>query len=243
MFVSLHETPLRHKLLPMTLFLIKSIWTLLSCRASLAPRISTTRTSLTTLVKSTIQLTEIGLSLNHSRNGPVADPTMNAIGSIALGSTTRLFPGITKTLDTTNLQPVILSMITPPLNGLRYSHECGAPGAGNLCFLLPPAFLFGHNASDMRPLFVLKRNALLLKKNVSLLPNNSVTHLLPAEAKRDRLLTIWSISTSSTKLKLSCTISLSLTFPRSLCSRAYPLHSKNNSSLGSSTPSLHNVGC
>ena len=114
-----------------------------------------------------------------------------------------------------------------------------APGAGNLCFLLPPAFLFGHNASDMRPLFVLKRNALLLKKNVSLLPNNSVTHLLPAEAKRDRLLTIWSISTSSTKLKLSCTISLSLTFPRSLCSRAYPLHSKNNSSLGSSTPSLH----
>ena len=65
------------------------------------------------------------------------------------------------------------------------------------------------------------------------------THLLPAEAKRDRLWTIWSISTSSTKLKLSCTISLSLTFPRSLCSRAYPLHSKNNSSMGSSTPSLH----
>ena len=56
---------LRHKLLAMTLSLIKSIWTLLFCRASLAPRISTTRTTLTTLVRST-----------NSTHGawPVAEP-------------------------------------------------------------------------------------------------------------------------------------------------------------------------
>ena len=187
MFVSLQETPLRHKILPMILFLIRNIWTLHSCRASLDPRISTTRISLTTLVKSTIQLTEIGLSLNHSRNGPVVDPTMNAFGSIALGSTTRLFPGITTTLNTINLQPVILSMITLPLTGLRYSQECGAPGAGNLCFLLPPAFLFGNNVRHVKPLFVLKRNASLLKKHNSLLPNNSMTTLFPAGQKRQAI--------------------------------------------------------
>ena len=102
-------------------------------------------------------------------------------------------------LGTTNPRPATLLMITPPLTGLRFSHECGAPGAGNLCFLLPPALRFGHNANDLKPLFVLKKNALLLKKHVLRLSNNSVTRQLPAEAKRDRLWTIWSISTSSTK--------------------------------------------
>ena len=148
MFASLQETPLRHKLLSMTLFLIRNTRTRHSCRASHDPRINTTRISLTTLVKSTIQLTENGLSPNHTRNGPVADATMNAIGSIALGSTIRLFHGITRTLGTTNPRPATSLMITPPLAGLRYSHECGAPGAGNLRFLLPPALIFGHIAAE-----------------------------------------------------------------------------------------------
>ena len=42
--------------------------------ASLAPRISATRTSPTTLVRSPIQLTVIGPWLNHARN--VDDPTL-----------------------------------------------------------------------------------------------------------------------------------------------------------------------
>ena len=117
MFVSLQRNPLRRTLLLMTFPLIKSNWTLLFCRVFLALRISTTRTSLTTLVKSTIQRTEIGLLLNHSRNRPVVDPTINAIGSIALGSTTRLCLGITTTLNTTNLQPGTSSMITQLLTG------------------------------------------------------------------------------------------------------------------------------
>ena len=131
MFVSLQKNPLRRTFLPMTYPLSKSNWTLLSCRASLALRISTTRTSPTTLVKSTIQLTVIGPWLNHTRNGPVDDPTLNAIGSIALGSTTKLCLGITITLNFTNLQLGISSMITQLLIGHILSHAFGAPGAGN----------------------------------------------------------------------------------------------------------------
>ena len=54
---------------------------------------------------------------NHLRNGLVADVTRHAIGSIVLGSTIRPFPGITVTLNTTNLQPATLSTITPLPNG------------------------------------------------------------------------------------------------------------------------------
>ena len=103
--------------------------------------------------------------------------------------------------------------------------------------------IFGHNANNMKLPFVLKRNVLLLKKNVSPLPNNSATHLLPAEAKRDRLWTVWSISASSIKLKPSCRISLSLMSLRYPCFRAYLLHGKNNSSesVGLSAPSIRTV--
>ena len=99
--------------------------------ASLAPRISATRTSSTTLVRSPIQLTVIGQWLNHMRNGPVDDPTLNATGSIALGSTTKLCLGITIILNFTNLQLGISSMITQLLIGHILSHAFGAPGAGN----------------------------------------------------------------------------------------------------------------
>ena len=86
---------------------------------------------MTTLVKFTISLTEISLLLNHMRNGPVVDPTINAIGSIALGSTTRLCSGITTTLNSSNLQPGISLMITPLLIGHIHFHAFGAPVAGN----------------------------------------------------------------------------------------------------------------
>ena len=58
-----------------------------------------------------------GLSPNHLRNGPVADATRHAIGSIVLGSTIGPFPGITVTSNTSNLQPDILLTITPLPNG------------------------------------------------------------------------------------------------------------------------------
>ena len=103
-----------------------------------------------------------------------------------------------------------------------------------MCFLPHKASPFGHNVSDMKLPFA-------LKKKVSQLPNNSATHLFPAEAKRDRLWTIWNISVYSIKLKPSCRISLSLMSPRYLCFRAYPLHSKNNSFAGLSTLSIRIV--
>ena len=184
--------------------------------------------------KFTIQPTELGLSLNRLRNGPVADPTRHAIDSIALGSTTRPFPGTTMTLNITNLQPVTLSTIAPLLTGLRYTHVCGAPGVGNSCFLPHKVSPSGTNASNTKPPFVLRKNA-------SQPPINLATHRLPAEAKRDSLWTIWNISAYSIKLKPSCRISRSLMFPRYLCSRAYLLHSKNNSLAGLSTPSIRTV--
>ena len=50
-------------------------------------------------------------------DGLVADVTKHAIGSIAPGSTTRPFPGITVTLPTTNLQPATSSTTIPLPNG------------------------------------------------------------------------------------------------------------------------------
>ena len=241
MFASLRKIPLRHRFHPMTVFHIRPTWTtrltphlprtLLFCRASLDPRTNTTRTIRIMLAKFTIQPTELGLLLNHLRNGLVADATSYAIGFIVLGSTTRPFPGIIMTSNTTNLQPAILLTIIQLPNGLRFTHECGAPGVGNLCFLPRKASPFGHNANATKPPFV-------PKKKVLPLPNNSATHLLTAGAKRDRLWTIWSISVYSIKLKPSCRISPSLMFPRYLCFRAYPLHSKNNSLAALSTLSL-----
>ena len=182
------------------------------------------------LVNFTIPPMDLGPSLNLLKNGLVVDPITPAIGSIALGSTTRPFLGITRTLNTTNLQPVTLSMTTPLPIGLRYTHVCGAPGVGSLYYLPHKASPFGHNARNMKPLFVLRKNALQLL-------NNFITYLTLAGAKSHRLWTIWNISMSSSKSKPSCRISLSLMSPRYLSFRAYPFHTKNNSSAGSFTPS------
>ena len=61
--------------------------------ALLPSRTNTMRTIRITLIKFTIPPTELGPSLNHLRNGLVADATRHAIGSIVLGSTIRPFVG------------------------------------------------------------------------------------------------------------------------------------------------------
>ena len=79
---------------------------------------------------------ETGQSLNQLRSGNVFDSTLNVFGSIVPGSTTGRYLGITMTSHSSNLPLDISSMITPLLIGPTPFHAFGAPGVGNLCFLL-----------------------------------------------------------------------------------------------------------
>ena len=114
----------------------------------------------------------------------------------------------------------------------RHTIACGAPGVGNWYFLPHKAFPCGNNVNDSKLNFA-------PKENVWLLHTTPPIHQFTAEARDVRLWTTWSISMYSIKLKPSYGTSLRWTSPRFLCSRAFPLQSKINSSEGLSTPSLH----